>query len=150
MRRILTNLAVMLAAAAAVTVPLIAADPPKTPAAPRTGRELSQFFMRQKLAYSQGILEGLVLEKFDLVSTNATLLRNMNLTNAFFTLGNPTYKAEIAAFQTAVDNLSKSAKNAEIWPAYEAYNQVAQRCVHCHQQFRREQFLKHTQDENQK
>lgn len=118
--------------------------------AEKSGHERSQLFMRQKLTYSQGILEGLVLEKFDLVATNATLLRNMNLTNAFFVLGNPSYKTEIANFQSSVDNLSKNANNKELWPAYEAYNQVAQQCVHCHQQFRRDQFVRHAQQDSSK
>lgn len=145
-RTLLTTLAIF----AAVAATTIAADPPKTAVEPKNGHEKSQLFMRQKLTYSQAILEGLVLEKYDLIATNAALLRNMNLTNAFFTLGNPSYKAEISSFQLAVDNLSKRAKNGELWPAYEAYNQVAHRCVQCHQQFRREQFLKHSQVEPEK
>src|SRR3954468_7588163 len=77
----------------------------------------AQAFMRQKLGYSQGILEGLVLEKYELVATNAVLLRNMNLTNVYFQLGNPGYKAQITRFQDAVDALKKSADSKELWPA---------------------------------
>jgi hypothetical protein len=102
----------------------------------------AQAFMRQKLGYSQGILEGLVLEKYELVATNAVLLRNMNLTNVYFQLGNPGYKAQITRFQDAVDALKKSADSKELWPAYENYNRVAQSCLECHQQFRRAQVLK--------
>ena len=102
----------------------------------------AQAFMRQKLGYSQGILEGLVLEKYELVVTNAALLRSMNLTNVYLQLGNPDYKTQITRFQDSVDALKKSAENKELWPAYENYNRVAQSCLECHQQFRRAQLLK--------
>ena len=60
-------------------------------------------FMRKKLVYSQGILEGLTLEKYDLVITNATLLRNMNFANHFTKMSDPYYAKSIAEFQTKVD-----------------------------------------------
>jgi len=37
--------------------------------------------MRQKLVYSQGILQGMALEKYDLVSRNALHMRNMSKSN---------------------------------------------------------------------
>src|SRR5947207_8871200 len=68
-------------------------------------------FMRQKLVYSQGILEGLTLEKYDLVITNATLLRNMNFTNAFTKSADPFYAKSLTDFQTRVDVVIKGARN---------------------------------------
>ena len=99
-------------------------------------------FMRQKLNYSQGILEGLTLEKYDLITSNATLLRNMNLTNAFLALGNHDYLTNVANFQGKVDGLIKAATEKKLENCTEAYSQVVSSCVTCHKEFRREQFLK--------
>jgi hypothetical protein len=104
----------------------------------RSGRD----FMRQKLAYSQGILEGITLEKYDLVISNAVFLRKMNLTNAFLELRNPTYLGSISNFQKSVNTLVLAAQDGNTESATEAYTMVARNCVACHQQFRREQFLK--------
>jgi hypothetical protein len=99
-------------------------------------------FMRQKLNYSQGILEGLVLEKYDLIATNAASLRNMNVTNAFLSMGNPAYRSYITSFQTNVDSLVRAAENKNLADATEAYAKVVKNCVQCHQDFRREQFIR--------
>lgn len=129
------TIAFSLAAVTLFSVALLAQD------GPQVKHQQAQHFMRQKLAYSQAILEGLVLEKYDVVSTNAVLLRNMNLTNVFLLLGNPSYTNEVANFQRSVDRLQQAAQRKELWPAYEEYNRVSQGCVRCHQQFRREQFV---------
>lgn len=102
-------------------------------------------FMRQKLVYSDRILEGLVLDKLDLVSTNAVLLRNMNLTNAFLTLNNADYLRAITNFQNRADFLIVSAKQGDLERSTEAYALLTKSCVNCHQQFRRDQFRKANQ-----
>jgi Cytochrome C' len=102
----------------------------------------TQVFMRQKLAYAQGVLEGITLEKFDLVLTNATRLRDMSLTNAFVLLGNQDYQAYKTNFQTSVDALATAAREQNHQKAAEAYSKMTQSCFQCHQTFRREQFVK--------
>lgn len=97
-------------------------------------------FMRQKLIYSQGILEGLTLEKYDLVLTNAVLLRNMNLTNVFTRTRDPYYAKGIADFQTAVDVVIKGAQNKLLDGTTRAYTKVVESCVACHKECRFEQF----------
>jgi cytochrome c556 len=107
-------------------------------------------FMRQKLNYSQGMLEGIVLEKYDLVLTNAALLRSMNLTNAFVKVGNPDYRADIADFQKRVDRLINAAKEQKLKSATEAYSRIVDSCVACHKQFRREQHLRAVRSDSRK
>lgn len=97
-------------------------------------------FMRQKLTYSQGILEGLTLEKYDQVVTNATLLRNMNLTNAFTKTADPYYAKCINDFQTKVDVVIKGARSKLLDGTTEAYTKMLQSCVACHRECRIEQF----------
>lgn len=102
----------------------------------------TQVFMRQKLTYAQGVLEGITLDKFDLVLTNATKLRDMTLTNAFVLLGNRDYQGYKANFQTSVDALTAAAKEENHEKATEAYVKMTQSCFECHKTFRREQFVK--------
>jgi hypothetical protein len=101
----------------------------------------TQDFMRQKLTYAANVLEGLTLERYDLVVTNAIKLGNMNLTNAFVIVGNPDYRNATVEFQQAVDSLRKNAQKKELWAAYEDYNRVTRSCVNCHRTFRREQHV---------
>jgi uncharacterized Fe-S radical SAM superfamily protein PflX len=97
-------------------------------------------FMRKKLTYSQGILEGLTLEKYDLVITNATLLRNMNFTNNFTKMSDPYYAKSIADFQTKVDVIIKSAKDKLLEGSTEAYTKMLESCVACHKECRVDQI----------
>jgi hypothetical protein len=99
-------------------------------------------FMRQKLTHANAILEGLTLENYGLVLTNSVSLKSMSITNVFVTLGNRQYQAEVTNFQAQVDALISAAKANELQQSTEAYTQVTKRCVSCHKQFRRDQFLR--------
>jgi hypothetical protein len=102
----------------------------------------TQMFMRQKLTYAQGVLEGITLEKYDLVATNAAKLRDMSQTNSFVLLRNPEYLNYKTNFQASVDALSVAARAQDNQKATEAYMKMAQSCVDCHKTFRREQFVR--------
>ena len=104
----------------------------------------TQPFMRKKLGYAQGVLEGITLEKFDLVQTNAALLRDMSQTNVFRLLGNRAYLANSSNFQASIDELTAAAKDKNLERATRAYSSMAQACVECHKTFRREQFILHS------
>ena len=101
----------------------------------------TQPFMRKKLIYASGILEGITLEKFDLVTTNAAALRDMSQTNAFLLLKNPTYLALSTNFQVNVDALTEAARAKNLPAATAAYQRMTESCVECHKTFRREQFM---------
>jgi len=122
---------------ALIALPLMASD--DNPQKDRTTQE----FMRRKLGYADAILQGLTLEKFDLVFTNAIKLRNMNMTNAFVTLGNPEYRQKIENFQKSVEALASHAQDGKLDLATTSYSQVIHSCVDCHKTFRHEQFLQH-------
>ena len=106
----------------------------------------TQELMRQKLSYAQGVLEGLTLERFGLVVTNASLLRNMSQTNVFLLTKNQDYLARSTNFLRSVESLISAAKDQNLSRATEAYTRVARSCVECHKFFRREQFLKSQTD----
>jgi hypothetical protein len=102
----------------------------------------TQAAMRLKLTYAQGVLEGITLEKFDLVLTNAARLRDMSQTNVFVLVGNPDYQTSRTNFQASVDALTQAAKEQNSRKATEAYMKMAQSCFDCHKTFRREQFVR--------
>ena len=98
-------------------------------------------FMRQKLDYASGVLEGVTLGKYELVITSATPLRDPSMTNTFLALGNPTYARAVTNFQTTVDGLVKAAKASDQARTTEGYTAMVRSCVQCHTQFRREQAV---------
>ena len=99
----------------------------------------TQTFMRLKLAWSQNILEGLTLEKFDAVSKGAIRLRDMTASNAWFAIRQPDYMTSTTNFQKNVDALYLAAVDKNLDGATEAYQQVMKRCVECHRLVRLEQ-----------
>jgi hypothetical protein len=91
-----------------------------------------QAFMRQKLAWSQGVLEGLSLEKFDLVSKNAIRMRDMTKSNFWYTIRQPDYMARTTNYQKSVDALYLAAVDKNLEAATEAYVAVTKNCIDCH------------------
>lgn len=108
--------------------------------------ETTRAAMRAKLDYARGALEGLTLAKFEVVTTNALLLRAHNYTNAFHFLGNPDYASRYTNFVRGVDRLLEAAKAENLERATVAYGEMTRGCVECHKTFRREQFIKSVND----
>ena len=108
-------------------------------------REVSRAYMRQKLAYSQGVLEGLTLEKFDLVTKNAIRIRNMKLTNMMYGVRNQLYMSHITNYHQAVDRLLDASTQKDLARSTKAYQGVIQSCVECHHDYRTDQRAIRTQ-----
>jgi hypothetical protein len=102
-------------------------------------RTATQTFMRMKLAWSQAALEGLTLEKFEVVSQNAIRMRDMTQSNQWFTMKQPDYLARTTNYQKSVDALYMAAVDKNLEAATEAYTKVARNCVECHRLVRTEQ-----------
>ena len=111
-------------------------------AEPDQRRLANQAFMRQKLALSQGILEGLTLEKFNLVTGNPLRLRNLSISNVWTTAGSPDYRRNLTNFQASIDGLYTAAIDQNLDRATEAYAKVARSSVECHRQVRLDQHLR--------
>ena len=105
-------------------------------------RPATQAFMRQKLVYSQGILEGLALEKFDRVSRNALRLRNMTQSNLWFTMKQPDYMLHTTNYQRSAETLYAAAIDRNLDAATEAYARIAKNCVECHRIVRFDQAIR--------
>ena len=118
--------------AAVLAVSLVAAET-------KPKRAATQTFMRMKLAWSQAALEGITLEKFDVVSQNAIRMRDMTHSNLWFTMKQPDYLASTTNYQKSVEALYMAAVDKNLEAATEAYTKVARNCVECHRLVRTEQ-----------
>lgn len=119
-------------AAGMVAASLLAADN-------QSRRAVTQAFMRQKLALSQAALEGLTLERFELVSKNAIRLREMTQSNQWLVMKQPDYLARTTNFQKNAVALYLAAVDKNLEAATEAYTELARSCVDCHRLVRLEQ-----------
>jgi hypothetical protein len=102
----------------------------------------TQIFMRKKLGYSQNIVEGIALERYEQVATNAVRLWRMTQTNTWTALKNAAYLAKSERFQLDTAALVDAAHAKDTAKVLEAYSQVTADCVSCHQYARREQFVR--------
>jgi hypothetical protein len=99
-------------------------------------RSVSKAFMRQKLIYSQGVMEGLTLEQFDLITKYGIKMRKMNLTNLFYVLESPGYMASLTNYQESIDRMLFAAAGKDLKSGTEAYQRIVESCVECHRTFR--------------
>ena len=102
-------------------------------------RAENRVFMRQKLAWSQGVLEGLTLEQFNLVSKNALLMRDMTQSNGWFAVKHQDYMTLTTNYYKSVDKLYLAAVDKNLNAATEAYTAVVKNCVECHRLVRLDQ-----------
>lgn len=118
--------------AAVLAISLLAAER-------KPNRAATQTFMRMKMAWSQAVLEGLTLEKFDVVSKNAIRMRDMTQSNLWFTMKQPDYLTHTTNYQKRVDALYMAAVDRKLDAATEAYVNVTRSCIECHRLVRSEQ-----------
>lgn len=104
--------------------------------------ETTREAMRGKLDNARGVLEGLTLARFDLVTTNALQLQALNYTNTYVLVQNQEYGFRSTNFLRSVDRVLEAAKAGNLERATAAYVEMTRGCIECHRTFRREQFLK--------
>lgn len=88
--------------------------------------------MRQKLAHSQSVLEGIAVEDFDLVAKQARKLRAVSQQSGWSVLDNPEYVRHTDNFRRSVDALAKAADERSLDGATLAYVKLTMNCVECH------------------
>jgi hypothetical protein len=93
-------------------------------------------FMRQKLAYSQLILEGLTLEKYGLIVTNGQRLWNMGRDNLWQQVDTEEYRQQSQKFRDNVLALIEAGRDKKLDAAREAYAKTLQSCYDCHKYFK--------------
>lgn len=130
--KIIRALLVMALAAGVLTFSVVAAEK-------KAKRAETQAFMRQKLVCAQAVLEGLTLEKFDVVSKNSIRMRDMTHNNLWFMLKNPDYMTLTTNYQKSVEGLYMAALDKNLEAATEAYTKVSRYCVESRRVMRLEQ-----------
>jgi hypothetical protein len=88
--------------------------------------------MRQKLAHSQAVLEGIATEKFDAVAKEARKLRAVSQQTGWAVYDNPEYVRHTDTFRRNVDALIKSAEERNLDGVTLGYVRVTMNCVECH------------------
>ena len=99
-------------------------------------------FMRQKLAASQEIIEGITLEHYDLVAANARKLFNMTQSNVWVSVKSKGYKKDTEIFQKSVTDLLAAARAQNTTNMLSAWGRTVESCTSCHQTFRTEQYVR--------
>ncbi len=110
------------------------------PAQGQQGRALRKF-MRQKLEYSQNILEGLALEDFALIAKNAKALRELSEDAQWRVSPNVNYLRFSNEFQALADELEQKAKDRNIDGATLSFFKMTNNCIACHRLVRDERLL---------
>lgn len=93
-------------------------------------------FMEAKLDHSQDVLEGLVTEDFDQIAKAAAEMRTLSQAAEWQVLRTPSYDLFSKEFQTACNQLEKSAKEKNTDGASLAWIKVTMTCLSCHKHVR--------------
>lgn len=102
-------------------------------------------FMRAKLGATNHVLEGLVVEDFDLITKGAKTLREISSAEKWRISNDPIYRQHSAEFQRKVDQLLQSAKDKNLDVATLAYLDTTMSCIECHKWVRAILITENTQ-----
>jgi hypothetical protein len=96
--------------------------------------------MRMKLDKSKAILEGLAMEDFDKIATNARSLHLLSTESGWNVIQTAEYASQSRDFQRATDLIADAADNKDIHRAAMGYVALTVRCVECHSYMRKHQI----------
>lgn len=100
-------------------------------------KQPDDYWMRKKLEYSQTVLQGITMEDFDLVRQAATSMRRLGTIESFARRKDTkAYRAQLAIFEYANDDLITQAEAKDVDAATAAFTQLTLSCVNCHKQLR--------------
>lgn len=100
-------------------------------------QESVERFMRKKLEASQGVLEGLVGERFDLIKQGADAMKTMNRAAAWQVFKSPEYVLYSEEFRRVSSQLSEDATNKNLEAAALTSMRLTMNCVRCHSHVRK-------------
>ena len=101
-----------------------------------TAQQPTSFWMKKKLEYSQGILEGITLADFDKIATNAESMRNLSKIEGFIRRPTAGYAAQLQIFDEAAAEIFRQANRDNLDGAALAFTQLTVSCVNCHKRLR--------------
>ena len=111
-------------------------DPPKAPKSPPV--ETKEAIMKQKLAQSQKLLEGLALGDFKKIEAAADELAILRNKAGWMVYRTREYQMYSNDFQRQIEATQKAAKKKNVDAAALAYVEMTLTCVKCHQHVREE------------
>lgn len=94
-------------------------------------------FMRQKLESTNMIMEGLLVEDFELLAKGAKKLNEMSRAEKWRVSNDMMYRHHSEDFQGRVEKLLKTAKDESSDAAALAYFDTTMSCIECHKWVRR-------------
>ncbi|NND97273.1 MAG: hypothetical protein HKN47_08100 [Pirellulaceae bacterium] len=121
-----------------------AADPPKKPAS-----KVSPL-MYMKLDKSKSILEGLTLEDYDQIGSNARSLKLLSLESGWNVMQTKTYQRHGDDFRRICDMIDEAAGEKDIHRAALGYVALTVSCVECHSYMRKQNLQPNARPTKQK
>ena len=112
------------------------AEPPNDAVAPISKSHLTPL-MQLKLDRSKAILEGLTLENFDMIKSNARGLRLLSTESGWNVIQTKEYASQSRDFQRSTDLVADAAEEGDINRAALGYVALTMRCVECHSYMRK-------------
>lgn len=104
---------------------------------PGDKRHPDDYWMKKKLELSQTVLQGITTEDYDLIRKAATTMRRLSDIESFARRKDTkAYRAQLAVFEIANDDLIAQAEAKNVDAATAAFTQLTLSCVHCHKQLR--------------
>lgn len=102
------------------------------------GQEVTtmQAFMRQKLVYSQNVIEGITLERPEMVITNGARLMAMTKSNLWMKLSVQGFYDKTWKYQDEVMALTTQAGLTNNAGMLKAFANMTASCIDCHQVYR--------------
>jgi hypothetical protein len=92
--------------------------------------------MKKKLSRAQKALEGLALNDFGKIQTNADELIELSKQAEWMVIRTPEYELNTDSFRRSAQDLGKSAKDKNVDGAALAYVELTMNCVKCHKYVR--------------
>jgi hypothetical protein len=93
-------------------------------------------WMKQKLAYSQRILNGLATENYDMIAENAIAMKGLSRIEGFVRSRTEGYRTQLKTFEFATSELIRNSEQKNLDGATLAFTQMTISCVNCHKEIR--------------
>lgn len=104
---------------------------------PKDEKEPS-FWMKQKLKYSQEILNGLAMEDYESIENSALSMKGLSKIESFVRQKPEGYRVQLKTFEFSVNELARNAQEKNIDGATLAFTQMTISCVNCHKELRKQ------------
>ncbi|TWU38408.1 hypothetical protein [Novipirellula artificiosorum] len=113
------------------------ADQPAKPLEKRANPKIVVPLMHMKLDHSKAILEGLTMEDYDAILTNASALKVLSMESGWNVVQTEEYTTQSRDFQRTAQLIVDAAKEKDMSRATLGYVAMTVRCVECHSYMRK-------------